>query len=326
MKISIRWLSWFLIGYMLLAFGWWAVHLWQVNDRLFAAERAFLEIRFTRKNIGLNETAFLQTSEYKTLEAGWRKRRRMIVAEGLFFSACLMVGLYVINRSTQQEIAITRQRRNFMLSITHELKSPLASIRLIFDTLAKRSLDREQTDKLSSSGLREAARLQELVESLLLAARLENDWRPLREPIDLAALVRDCTSSLATRFPMVDIRAQIEEGFAPVQADKQGLTSVILNLLENALKYSPEGSPIIVKAERQQGRLRISVMDQGQGIPDGQKKSVFEKFYRLGNELTRQSKGTGLGLYIVKQVVLAHGGAIYLTDNQPKGTIFTIEL
>jgi len=96
--------------------------------------------------------------------------------------------------------------------------------------------------------------------------------------------------------------------------------------LENALKYSPEQTPVVVSAEQAGGKFRFSVADQGQGIPDSEKQSVFEKFYRMGNEETRQSTGTGLGLYIVNQVLKAHGGRIRIADNLPKGTIFSIEL
>jgi signal transduction histidine kinase len=92
------------------------------------------------------------------------------------------------------------------------------------------------------------------------------------------------------------------------------------------VKYSPEGTAIELSAEQQDGKFHLRVADQGRGIPDAEKQAVFEKFYRLGNEETRQSTGTGLGLYIVNQVVKAHGGAIRVTDNKPQGTVFTVEI
>jgi signal transduction histidine kinase len=111
----------------------------------------------------------------------------------------------------------------------------------------------------------------------------------------------------------------------PVQADKTGLTSVLQNLLENAVKYAPQGAPVVLTVERKDGKVRLQVADQGQGIPESEKKAVFEKFYRLGNADRPNTSGTGLGLYIVDQVVKAHGGTIVVTDNKPTGTIFTIE-
>jgi len=327
MKIPLKWLSRFLIGYMLLAFFWWAVHLWRENESLFAAEKALLEMRFTKKNQGLNETLFKQTSEYQDIENQWRKRRRMVVAEGLFFTACLFFGLFIINRSANREVSLTRQRRNFLLSITHELKSPIASMRLILETIGKRELSRAQLEHLCTNGVRDATRLQNLVESLLLAARLEDNWRPLQEPVNLAALAQACVAGLHTRFPQANIRINVPDHFPPLHADKAGLTSVVQNLLENAVKYSPPGALITLTAEKTAaGKSKIRVLDPGNGIPDGEKKAIFEKFYRIGNEETRNTTGTGLGLYIVQQVVKAHGGTIHVTDNKPKGAIFTIEL
>ncbi|MBK7939330.1 MAG: GHKL domain-containing protein [Lewinellaceae bacterium] len=319
-------MSHFVIGYMILAFGWWSYHLWHQSDLLFDTEKQLLEMRFTRKNQGLNLTEMYQTAEYRKIERNWQKSRRMVIAEGLFFTLCLVFGLWVINRSANREVTLARQRRNFLLSITHELKSPIASLRLVLETIYKHHLSREQLEKLCSGGLKDAARLQSLVEDLLLAARLEDNWRPLPEPVDLPALTRDAVSRLQLRFPDAKIHLSFSENFPPVQADKSGLTAIVQNLLENAIKYSPEGAVIEVSAQRQNGKLQFRVADPGKGIPDSEKQAVFEKFYRLGNEETRRTTGTGLGLYIVSQVVKAHGGTISITDNRPQGTVFTVEI
>lgn len=319
-------LSRILIGYMVLAFSWWAFHLWAQNERLFAAEKQLLEVRFAHDNRGLNLTQMQETAEYQRILREWQKRRRMVVSEGLFFVICLAYGLYSINRSANREVKLARQRRNFLLSITHELKSPIAALRLVLETIAKHNLPREQLSTLTVNGLKDASRLQQLVEDLLLAARLDDNWQPLPEPVDLAVVVRNCASGLRVRFPHADIREQVPEGLPPVQADKAGLAAVVQNLLENAIKYSPQGSPVILTAEYTGSKFRIRVADQGQGIPDHEKQAVFDKFYRLGNEETRQTTGTGLGLYIVQQVVRAHGGSIQVTDNQPQGTVFNLEI
>lgn len=328
MHLSPRFWSRLLIGYTLLASLWWGVHLWRQNNQLFVAERALLECKFSKNGArGLNLTALEQSAEYRDIENRWLSCRRMVLSEGLILTTCLVVGLWLVNRSVNREIALAQQRRNFLLSITHELKSPLAALRLTMETFGRRELPREQVEKLASNGLRDAARLHQLVEDMLLAARLEHNWRPLSEPLDLAALVRDVLANLKIRFPQANVSVQIPDNFAPVSADRSGLISVIQNLLENAVKYSPAGAPVILAAERNAaGRLRLRIADQGRGIPDTEKKAVFEKFYRLGNEETRQTTGTGLGLYIVQQVVKAHGGAIQITDNQPQGTVFTLEM
>lgn len=319
-------LSRILIGYMVLAFSWWAFHLWGQNERLFEAEKQLLETRFSHDNRGLNLTQMQETAEYRRIQRDWQKRRRMVVSEGLFFVACLAYGLYSINRSANREVKLARQRRNFLLSITHELKSPIAALRLVLETIGKHDLRREQLNSLTTNGLKDAARLQQLVEDLLLAARLDDNWQPLPEPVALAALVHDCAARLRVRFPEANIQVQVAEDLLPVQADKSGLTAVVQNLLENAVKYSPEGAAVIVAAEHTGGKFRLRVADQGQGIPDSEKQAVFDKFYRIGNEETRETTGTGLGLYIVQQVVRAHGGGIRVSDNQPSGTVFEIEI
>ena len=326
-KIPGRRLSQFVIGYMVLAFGWWSYHLWCQNDRLLEVKQEALELRFSRQNQGFNLTKLADTQEYKAIVRKWERERRMVVAEGIFFTICLIIGVWLINRSARREVTLAHQRRNFLLSITHELKSPLASIILIIETICKRELlERGQVERLCHAGLKDADRLKHLVEDLLLAARLEDKWQPLAEPVDLGALARDICSGLKVRYPKANLAIHVPSDFPPVQADKAGLTSVVQNLLENAIKYSPEGTPIELTAERANGRIRLRVSDEGQGIPDAEKKAVFEKFYRLGNEETRQATGTGLGLYIVQQVVKAHGGSIQLTDNHPKGAIFTLEM
>ena len=325
-KIPVRRLSQFVIGYMLLAFGWWSYHLWCQNDLLLKAGKEALELRFDRQNNGLNVTKVADTKEYKSLVRKWEKERRMVVTEGIFFTICLIIGMWVINRSSRRELALARQRRNFLLSITHELKSPLSSLRLIMETMCKHELERGQVERLCHNGLKDASRLQNLVEDLLLAARLEDNWHPLAEPVDLGSMLRDIRAGLQVRFPRANLQVRIPTDFPPIQADRSGLTSVVQNLLENAIKYSPEGTTVEFTADKVNGRVRLCVSDEGQGIPDAEKKAVFEKFYRLGNEETRQASGTGLGLYIVQQVVKAHGGSIQVTDNQPKGTVFTLEM
>ncbi|MDX1910033.1 MAG: ATP-binding protein [Saprospiraceae bacterium] len=321
-RLSITTLSHFVIGYMILAFAWWSLHLWRQNDRVFEREKRLIALRYAGEN-----DAFIQaTDDYKKAERSWHSGHRMVLAEGFFFTGCLVFGLWVIRRSASREVSLARQRRNFLLSITHELKSPIASMRLVLETLGRRELQAAQRDTLLSNGLKDADRLQNLVESLLLAARLEDNWRPMHEPLDFAALAREAADSLRIRFPEAVFRLNIPPDLPPVQADKLGLSAVVQNLLENAVKYSPESAPVELSARWAGGKFHFSVADQGQGIPDAEKKTVFDKFYRMGNEETRNNTGTGLGLYIVKQVVKAHDGRIELHDNTPCGTVFSIEI
>ncbi len=324
---SLQWLTTAVLTYMVLAFAWWAIALWRENDRIFSLSLQALEMKYNRQAQGINLTALRHTAEYRALEARHRKHRRMILSEGIFFTLCLGFGLWVINRAAWRELDLARQRRNFMLSITHELKSPIAAMRLALETLQRRELQREQVEKLCAHGVRNAARLQSLVDDLLLAARLESDWQPQIERVYVREVIDACIANTHMRFPSACITVDIPPDFPPIQADAQGFTSVVQNLLDNALKYSELGSTVHISVGPAVGyQMYLRVADQGIGIPDAEKGAIFEKFYRVGNEEVRRSAGAGLGLYIVKQVVHLHKGTITVSDNVPKGTVFTVML
>ncbi|MFN0013150.1 MAG: sensor histidine kinase [Saprospiraceae bacterium] len=314
------------LAYMVLAFAWWAVQLWRENDRLFTVSTELLETKHGGPRRGVNLTELMHTAEYQALVKRRQKHKRMILAEGVFFTLCLGFGLYIINRSAKREVTLARQRRNFMLSITHELRSPIAAIRLALETLNRHELQRQQVEKLCTNGLRDAARLQNLVDDLLLAARLEDNWHPSPELLDVRSIAQYCLSNLFVRFPLAKIELDFPSGPPSVSADRTGFTAVVQNLLENAVKYSPEGALVRLSAENIDGLFRLRVADSGIGIPDSEKAAIFEKFYRVGNEETRRSTGTGLGLYIVKQVMQAHGGRISVADNADGGTVFVVEM
>lgn len=317
-QLSVTKLSYFVIGYMLLAFAWWALHLWHQNDRAFDREKRLITLQIADKTA--------RSEAYRLAEKSWISGRRMVVAEGVFFTACLAWGLWVIRRSAAREVSLARQRRNFLLSITHELKSPIAAMRLVFETLSRRALSPEKSAPLLANGLKDADRLQNLVESMLLAARLEDNWRPATELLDFVQIARESVESLKVRFPNANMAVDFTQEHIGVQADRLGLTAVVHNLLENALKYAPEGTLVLLRAAQKDGHLHFSVADRGPGIPDNEKQTVFEKFYRMGNEDTRETTGTGLGLYIVSQVVKAHRGHIRILDNKPQGAIFEVKI
>ncbi len=322
MKFPLKVSSVALAIYMMAAFIWWAVLLWRSNE-----EKLRLETQLLAQNAQVTVEQYKATPEYAVMFKKHMRYAYMIMGEGTFFILCLIVGLRTIRRTSQREVDLARQRRNFLLSITHELKSPIAAIKLVLETFAKRELTRDQTNQLTSGGLKDATRLQNLVQDMLLAARLEDSWKPHYVSMNLHNLVEECTETLRLRFPMCQIVNKVDPNLPNINADQQGFTSVVLNLIENAIKYSPKGTPVVVDAAAQKnGKLRITIADQGKGIPKAEHKSVFDKFYRLGNEETRQATGTGLGLYIVKQVVEAHQGRIQILPNQPQGTIFAIDI
>lgn len=327
-NIRLRVLSYVVIAYMLMAFSWWSVLLWKTLDDAFQAKSAYLRIGMIAEGKIRTDLDFYQSKDYRQLEKQYTRQQWMVAGEGLFFVISLVVGVWLINRGYNKEVYATKQSRNFLLSITHELKSPIASIKLILETFRKRrdKLAPEQMEKLTNSGLREADRLNILVNDLLLSAKLETAYQIHTEGFNLDDLLNDMVQKLAEKYPSVDFHYQCEPSDITVEADKMGLTSVFINLLENAVKYSKGDQKISMSVREKEGAIQVEVADQGIGIPDTEKDRIFDKFYRVGSEDTRTTKGTGLGLFIVKEIVKAHNGQITVTDNKPRGTIFCITL
>jgi signal transduction histidine kinase len=263
--------------------------------------------------------------EKKTILARFSRQRWMIIGEGAVFMIILLFGLWRIYRIRQKELALALQQQNFLLSITHELKSPLASVQLVLETIQKRQLNQEQLQKLSTNGLKENDRLHRLVQDLLLAARVEGGYEYVFEELDLNMLLKECVGWAIPKYSgKINFESSDEVLLYP--SDKNTLLTAFSNLIENAIKYSEGAEPISIKAYRKKHQILIEIADFGPGIPKSEREKIFNKFYRIGNEHTRKTKGTGLGLYIVKKVIEAHGGTINLKDNQPKGTVFTVVL
>ena len=163
-------------------------------------------------------------------------------------------------------------------------------------------------------------------DSLLMATKVDTEYTPALEKVDLITLINEVISKVQTKYPNAVFEKQFPPNEVTITGDKNGLISLTTNLLENAVKYSPKEQEIKIELSKEKGNILLKVADQGVGIPDTEKKKVFERFYRVGNEGTRTSKGTGLGLYIVDQVVKKHKGRISLEDNRPRGTVFRISL
>lgn len=313
---------------MLLAFGWWSVLLLRKNEEAHVANVNELAYRMAVERRIEAPADFRKTERYRDLTDQFERQQAMIIGEAVLLVLSLGGGIYLLFRSLRKEISAAQQQRNFLLSITHELKSPLAGIRLVLETLLKRKqLKPEIQEKLSTNGLAETDRLTGLVNDLLLSAKLENVYQINQEDIDLGALIQDAADRVAMKYKTANIHVDIETGLQPVLGDRLGLTSVAFNLLENAAKYS-QPNPVIHTSLQRGGvrELIWEVSDNGIGIPDQEKRRIWTKFYRVGSEDTRKTKGTGLGLFIVKRLVEKHGGTLEVVDNEPKGTKFLIYL
>ena len=253
------------------------------------------------------------------------KRIPMILGEGSVFLIILLVGIYFFQRTIKKESEFHQQQQNFLLSVTHELKSPLAAIKLVLQTLVKRDLTKEKRDQLIGNSIEDVGRLDDLVENMLLATRIENNsYSYPKELFDFSELVKSIFDrAIITSENTRNFQQQIEDNIT-IMGDRFALGSLINNILENAVKYSPVGAAVQVQLYQQSNKIFFIVADQGVGIADSERQKIFQKFYRSGNELTRQNKGTGLGLFIVEQVAKNHQAKVVVSNNQPKGTIFEI--
>lgn len=304
-----------LFGYIIMQFLWWEVLLVRQTTQISNEQQKLMEITSTDPSVLERQITDLQAKK--------QHRIYMIVGEGTVFLLLLLYAFYRIRKASNKEIELVNQQKNFLLSVTHELKTPIAATKLQLQTLLKhKQLSEEQKEQLLTNAVNETNRLNRLVEDVLLANNADKELKINKEAVDLSQLTED---TILNYFPGKKIKAKIESGIT-ASADKLLFPSLIINLTENALKYSPENSEVELVLCRENGKVNLSVSDNGYGIPDLEKVKIFDKFYRVGNEETRKAKGTGLGLYIVQRIVEAHNGKIEITDNKPKGSVFKIVL
>jgi signal transduction histidine kinase len=222
---------------------------------------------------------------------------------------------------------LARQQNNFLLSVTHEFRTPLASIKLSLQTLIKRVALEDKFQKLVNNSLDDVARLQSLVDNILFAARMENNAYALQKSnYNISDLLIQYLDKIKLTLGGSRVVINKIEPDLEYEVDEGAFFSAIVNLIENALKYSPADKPVTVSLYRKNSHIDFEVKDEGAGIAEHDRSRIFDKFYRVGNEETRNTKGTGLGLFIVKKITEAHGGIVAVEANHPKGSIFKIKL
>ena len=314
------------MAYMLLAFTWWALLLFTKNRDAFYAKQELAQIIMAAEGSIRNNEEFVHSTRYQELYSAYKRQEWMIFGEASVFMLTLIAGMWFIHKSYYRQVQANQQQRNFLLAITHELKSPIASIQLVLETLIKRELPKEKADKLAGSAIKENERLLQLVENLLLSAKLETAYQPNFEETNLDELIQDLVLKAKNRHPKAAICYKKLNNLPLMKLDQAGFTLLFNNLVDNAVKYSEETPMIDISLKDYGPNAVLTVADQGIGIPAPEKKKVQEKFYRIGSEETRKTKGTGLGLFIVNQIVIAHKGKIEILENKPRGTVFKIEL
>ncbi len=251
-----------------------------------------------------------------------------MLAVGSTFLVLLLVGVVMYLWLSIKSIRLNQRQSNFIDSVTHELKSPLASLKLCLQTLSRRQLPPQQQSDLQRFMLDDVQRLDQLIDHLLDTARL--DQGPVETPvedIEMAALLERCVQTVCQRYhlPPETIRRQFEPAW--VRARPADLEIVFRNLLDNAVKYAGREPEVGVELAGRDGRVLVRVSDNGSGISAALRRKIFGRFVRLGNELERSKPGTGLGLYLVRTLVKRMQGKIRVSGRSPQpGTVFEVDL
>lgn len=256
-------------------------------------------------------------------------RRLMITSEGVFFLLVLVGGCWLIYRAYVRARELNLQQENFVLSTTHELKTPIASLRVFLDGLQSDDLPCEKKEEIIPKMHHDLFRLQRTVENLLETGRLDRISKYTEtNRFDLSKLVEERLDQLNQLQTKVPLRLESDlEGPAWIDGDRTAVGRAIDAVLENSLKYH-RGKEIVVHVALvlKQGHVQLSVTDQGIGIEKSNQRYVFDRFVRVGEERTRQFEGSGLGLYICKKIVKAHGGSVQVhSDGLGSGSTFTLQ-
>ena len=350
----------FLSIYIVVAFSWWTFAHYRSSRTIYEKEKERVELlcykatldvngegdtfndsndvkRYFYKNYPELEIVFdeqnplatflIRPSEktYADISRVYYRKTTQYLLEGFVIMVLLFWGIIWIYRSFRKSIELKRQQSNFLLSITHELKTPLTSLKLYIETLIKRNLAQEQIHTILQNAGGDVIRLRDLVENLLLSAQLESKkYELITEPTNMSEFLNNTIAryveprKFQERF-ILDIQPDVH-----AKIDRTAIEMVLHNLFNNAVKYSPPEGRIFVSLHEVPHHVLLNIADEGPGIGEAERAEIFNKFYRIGDENTRKTKGTGLGLFIVKNLLGLHHADIEAKANVPKGTIFAI--
>ena len=305
---------------MISAIVFWGYSLQKKSKEIYLLEKEVIELK-------RND---LSAASYKQgiFDATDKKRRRTMQywGEGGTFLLIILISAFFVYRAFHKQIQLTKLQRNFMMSVTHELKTPLAGVILNLQTLLRRKVEPEVQTKLIKTSEREAKRLSSLCNNILVSTQLEDAGKKLyQSECDLSEMAMQSAEDFMETIEQRELKMDSSlKQVVKIKGDASLWHLVVSNLLQNAHKYSDLKEPIELKLFLKQGKPVLQVLDQGLGVSDKEKKLIFDKFYRIGNENTRKSQGTGIGLYLVKKVVQLFKYDIAVRNNVPQGSIFEI--
>lgn len=249
---------------------------------------------------------------------------------GTIFFVLIIAGTGWLGAWLVREMRVNQSQRAFLDAVTHEMKTPLASLRLSIETIERHDLDRERRREFLDRMCEDVDRLHQTVDQVLAAARAEEPGRPPKlRTVVLRDVLESCITEIRDRHSLSDEAVSLDVGHDPVvRGDPTELSVVFRNLLENAVNYSDE--PIEVKvavAGPREGRVSIDISDRGIGIPPGELRKIFQRFYRVGRDVQRTAIGLGLGLFIVRSLVRRQGGRVVArSEGSGEGSRFVVTL
>jgi two-component system, OmpR family, sensor histidine kinase SenX3 len=257
-------------------------------------------------------------------------RTGLLLVLGVIFFALIITGAVLNTIFLIREIRRNEQHDAFINAMTHELKTPVASIRLYLQTLQTRSIDEAKRREFYAIMLADSDRLMGTIEQVLRAARTSSERTITRTPVNIADLVGECVDLARTRHHLAEEALHYEPPprIPMVIGDTDELKAAISNLIDNAVKYSAQEVRVLVDvAQADNGRIAVRVRDEGIGIPQAELKRIFKRFYRIPGTMAMRIKGSGLGLFIVRSVAERHGGRAYAqSGGAGQGSMFVIEL
>lgn len=308
-------LYWFLLTYIIAALIWWFIALSRQNKMM--TDYKLSELKKSQPNY---------KQEVDKINNEKNRKTAQYIGEGVTFFLLIIAGAVVVFRAVRRQFKQSQQQQNFMLAITHELKTPIAVTKLNLETLQKHTLSQEQHQQLISNTLQEAERLNTLCNNLLLTSKIDaGDYDITIEEINLSELVSDNAIEFKKRFPKLKMIVSADDDII-FTGDRLLIEMAVNNLLDNAIKYSGKEEVIEVDLVKENNKITLSVKDRGKGIANEEKEKIFNKFYRAGKLPTKEAKGTGLGLYLTKKIIEQHNGKIAVKDNRPAGSIFEVNL
>jgi signal transduction histidine kinase len=308
----VRVVYWLFLTYMVAAFIWWYVTLVMQNEQIANVQYG---------SIQSSDPAL--TQKVNAIQDFQLRKNKQYLGEGLTILFLFLLGAIYVYRSLVKQIRYSNQQQNFMMAVTHELKTPIAITQLNIETLLKRNLDPDQQRKMLEVSLLETQRLDNLCNNILLTSQLDmGEYQSNAQEVELSLIASNTLKTFVNRFTNRIFIASIQENIF-IKGESVLLQLLLNNLIDNAIKYSNIGSSIFVQLTQDTKGIYLLVKDEGVGVPTSDREKIFEKFYRVGAEYTRSTKGTGLGLYLCKRIAQFHNAKLDVTSNLPKGSIFT---